>query len=114
MRTMSNVPNVPKPDLAPEPEIAEEDEEQSLPQPEEQAAKLSFDADEGSLAAGRAAIVNHAKLAPSRPGVYRMIDGRGDVLYVGKAKNVKKRIAAYARPTGLDTRIERMVAATRT
>ncbi len=43
-----------------------------------------------------------------------MIDVRGDVLYVGKAKNIKKRIAAYARPTGLDTRIERMVALTRT
>ncbi len=43
-----------------------------------------------------------------------MIDSRGDVLYVGKAKNIKKRIAAYARPTGLDTRIERMVAAART
>ena len=42
-----------------------------------------------------------------------MIDARGDVLYVGKAKNIKKRVAAYARPTGLDTRIERMVAATR-
>jgi excinuclease ABC subunit C len=43
-----------------------------------------------------------------------MIDARGDVLYVGKAKNVKKRVQAYARPTGLDTRIERMIAATRT
>ena len=42
-----------------------------------------------------------------------MIDARGDVLYVGKAKNVKNRIRAYARPTGLDTRIERMIAATR-
>ena len=68
----------------------------------------------GSLAAGRAAIIGAIKLAPSRPGVYRMIDARGDVLYVGKAKNIKKRIAAYARPTGLDTRIERMIAATRT
>ncbi len=57
---------------------------------------------------------SYAKLAPSRPGVYRMIDARGDVLYVGKAKNIKKRIVAYARPTGLDTRIERMIAATRT
>ena len=70
--------------------------------------------DAGSLAAGRDAIVHYAKLAPSRPGVYRMIDARGDVLYVGKAKNIKKRVAAYARPTGLDTRIERMIAATRT
>jgi excinuclease ABC subunit C len=109
---MPSMSTVPKPDLAPEPDIVEEDEEQSLPQPEEP-AKLSFDEDGGSLAAGRAAIVNYTKMAPSRPGVYRMIDGRGDMLYVGKAKNVKKRIAAYARPTGLDTRIERMIAATR-
>ena len=106
--------SVPKPDLAPEAEIVEDDEEQSLPQPEEEAAKLRFDEDGGSLAAGRAAILHYAKLAPSRPGVYRMLDARGDVLYVGKAKNVKKRIAAYARPTGLDTRIERMIAAART
>ena len=106
--------SVPKPELAPEAEIVEEDEEQSLPQPEEEAAKLRFDEDEGSLAAGRAAIIHYAKVAPSRHGVYRMLDGRGDVLYVGKAKNVKKRIAAYARPAGLDTRIDQMIAATRT
>src|SRR6202453_4690649 len=67
----------------------------------------------GSLALGRAAILHYAKLAPSRPGVYRMIDARGDVLYVGKAKNVRNRVRAYARPAGLDTRIERMIAATR-
>ena len=106
--------SVPKPDLAPEAEIVEDDEEQSLPPREEEAAKLRFDEDQASLAAGRAAIVHYAKVAPSRPGVYRMLDARGDVLYVGKAKNVNKRIAAYARPTGLDTRIERMIAATRT
>ena len=106
--------STPKTDIAPEAETVEEDDEPSLPQPDEiEAAKLSFDEEEGSLAAGRAAIVHYAKLAPPRPGVYRMIDGRGDVLYVGKAKNVKKRVAAYARPTGLDTRIERMIAATR-
>ena len=66
-----------------------------------------------SLAAGRAAILRYAKLAPPRPGVYRMIDARGDVLYVGKAKNVRNRVRAYARPAGLDTRIERMIGATR-
>jgi excinuclease ABC subunit C len=42
-----------------------------------------------------------------------MIDARGDVLYVGKAKNLRNRVRAYGRPAGLDTRIERMVAATR-
>jgi excinuclease ABC subunit C len=105
--------NTPKPEIAPEVEPVEEDEEQSLPQPDEEGLKLDRDAEESSLAAGRAAILAHIKLAPPRPGVYRMIDARGDVLYVGKAKNIRKRIAAYARPTGLDTRIERMVATTR-
>ncbi|HEX3502338.1 MAG TPA: excinuclease ABC subunit UvrC [Xanthobacteraceae bacterium] len=103
--------STPKPDIAPETEPVEDDDEASLPQADEE---LTLDeAAVGSLAAGRAAILAHLKLAPSQPGVYRMIDARGDVLYVGKAKNIKKRIAAYARPTGLDTRIERMVAATR-
>jgi excinuclease ABC subunit C len=107
--------STPKPEIAPESEPVEEDDEQSLPQPDEiEAATPSGEGDADSLAAGRAAILRYVKLAPSRPGVYRMIDARGDVLYVGKAKTIKKRIAAYARPTGLDTRIERMVAATRT
>jgi excinuclease ABC subunit C len=107
--------NTPKPEIAPEIEIVEEDDEQSLPLPDAaEVDKLAFDDEHGSLTAGRAAIVHYAKLAPSKPGVYRMIDARGDVLYVGKAKNVKKRVQAYARPTGLDTRIERMIAATRT
>ena len=107
--------NNPKPEIAPEIELADEDDEQSLPLPDvAEATKLAFDDEQSSLAAGRAAIVHYGKLAPSRPGVYRMIDARGDVLYVGKAKNVKKRVAAYARPTGLDTRIERMIAQTRT
>jgi len=81
--------SVPKPEIAPEAQITEEDDEQSLPQPDEEAVELGFEEGEGSLAAGRAAIIHYAKLAPSRPGVYRMIDGRGDVLYVGNAKNVK-------------------------
>jgi excinuclease ABC subunit C len=95
-------------------EILEEDEEQSLPELDAlDPGEIHAGDGEGSLAAGRDAIIHYAKLAPSRPGVYRMIDGRGDVLYVGKAKNIKKRVSAYARP-GLDTRIERMIAATRT
>jgi len=104
-----------KKDFEPEPELADDEEESSLPAAEEtEPEEARLDTDEASLAAGRAAIVAHAKLAPSRPGVYRMMDARGDVLYVGKAKNIKKRIQAYARPAGLDTRIERMIAATRT
>jgi excinuclease ABC subunit C len=103
----------PKKDVAPEPDLVEEDDEETLPEAEE-AAAIQIDEAAGSLAAGRDAIVHAIKEAPPRPGVYRMIDARGDVLYVGKAKNIKKRIAAYARPTGLDTRIERMIAQTRT
>src|ERR1700722_8471743 len=107
--------SVPKKDIEPETELVEDDDEQTLPDAEEaEAGKLALEEEPGSLAAGRDAILAAIKQAPSRPGVYRMIDGRGDVLYVGKAKNIKKRIAAYARPTGLDTRIERMIAQTRT
>jgi excinuclease ABC subunit C len=104
--------NVPKKDIEPEIEI-EEDEEPSLPQAEETEAVAIGERTDDSLAAGRDAILRYAKLAPSQPGVYRMIDARGDVLYVGKAKNVRNRVRAYARPAGLDTRIERMIAATR-
>jgi excinuclease ABC subunit C len=93
-------------DIDPASELREEDEESSLPELEQNDAPAS------TLAAGRAAIMRFAKLAPSVPGVYRMIDAQGDVLYVGKAKNIKKRVTAYGRPTGHDSRIARMIAAT--
>ena len=104
--------SAPKKDVEPELDIAEEDEEPSLPEVAETAGERGEE-EGGSLADGRAAILRYAKNAPAQPGVYRMIDARGDVLYVGKAKNVKNRVRAYARPAGLDTRIERMIAATR-
>ena len=100
-----------KKDLEPEIDLKDEDEESSLPQLEDTPLDLAA-TEAGGLAAGRAAIIAHAKHAPSSPGVYRMLDGAGEVLYVGKAKNIKKRVIAYARPTGHDTRIERMIAAT--
>jgi len=97
-----------KNDIDPASELLEEDEEQALPEPEQDLDLAAV----GPLAVGRAVIASHAKLAPSSPGVYRMIDAKGDVLYVGKAKNIRKRIIAYGRPTGYDPRIERMIAAT--
>jgi excinuclease ABC subunit C len=99
-------------DIDPTTALVEEDEEPTLPEPEREGA-IGLAAG-GPLAVGQAAIARHAKLAPSAPGVYRMIDANGDVLYIGKAKNIRKRILAYARPTGYDPRIERMVAATAT
>src|ERR1700682_6660165 len=97
--------------IDPATDLAEEDEEQNLPD-FEPAAEIDLTTGAGPLAAGRAVIARHAKLAPDSPGVYRMTDARGEVLYVGKAKNIRKRILAYTRPTGYDTRIERMIAAT--
>jgi excinuclease ABC subunit C len=68
----------------------------------------------GPLQKGREAIQRFAKLAPESPGVYRMLDAAGTVLYVGKAKNIKKRVTSYARPDGHPNRTARMIAATAT
>lgn len=46
---------------------------------------------------------------PESPGVYRMLDSRGQALYVGKAKNLKKRVVAYTRLDQLPVRLQRMV-----
>jgi excinuclease ABC subunit C len=100
-----------KSDLDPSTALVEEDDEQSLPEVE-QDITLDPAGAQGRLASGRAVIAGQLKLAPSSPGVYRMMDAHGDVLYVGKAKNIKKRLVAYTRPTGYDPRIERMIAAT--
>jgi excinuclease ABC subunit C len=102
----------PKNNIEPEFDLADEDEDEpTLPEPAEEAGEPEQYAP-GSLGAGRAVIARHAKLAPTSPGVYRMIGAAGEVLYVGKAKNLKKRVIAYARPTGHDSRIARMIAAT--
>lgn len=53
------------------------------------------------------------KTLPSSPGVYRMFDEAGEVVYVGKARNLKARVTNYTRPEGLDIRIRRMIEATR-
>src|SRR6186997_1224476 len=100
-----------KKDIDPAAEIVEEEEESSLPEVEE-ASALDLESGAGTLKAGREAILRHVKHAPASPGVYRMIDAAGEVLYVGKANNIKKRVVAYTRPTGHDSRIERMIAAT--
>jgi excinuclease ABC subunit C len=118
-------PDLPPPDLAPQdlaPQdlaaadvdpatpVAEEDDEARLPEaPEEPVEAVA----EGPLAVGHAAIENAVRLAPTSPGVYRMLNAAHDVLYVGKAKNVRKRLSSYARVNApLPARILRMIAAT--
>jgi excinuclease ABC subunit C len=99
-----------KKNLDPEIELKDDEEEPSLPDlPDDGGVEIDS---ASSLGRGHEVIAEAARHAPSAPGVYRMIAGGGDVLYVGKAKNLKKRILAYARPTGLVSRIARMVAVT--
>src|SRR5579864_9140598 len=57
-------------------------------------------------------IAAYLKTLPDAPGVYRMMDSKGDVLYVGKAKNLKKRVAAYASGRPHAERLTRMIAET--
>jgi excinuclease ABC subunit C len=52
------------------------------------------------------------KMLPNRPGVYRMIDAKGDVIYVGKAHSLKNRVMNYTRLGGHTSRIAAMIAAT--
>src|SRR5687768_9584944 len=54
------------------------------------------------------------KQLPGSPGVYRMLDAAGNVLYVGKAKNLKNRVGNYVNTGGLSQRIARMVSMTST
>ena len=58
---------------------------------------------------GLAVLTKTVKTLPPRPGVYRMVDANGDVLYVGKAKNLKKRVSSYLRVDRMPIRLQRMV-----
>jgi excinuclease ABC subunit C len=66
----------------------------------------------GGVETGAPVIAAHAKTAPAGPGVYRMIDAGGEVLYVGKARHLKKRVQSYARVGTHNSRILRMIADT--
>jgi len=97
-------------DIDPAMAATDEDDETLLPEvPEEPGEAIP----EGRLAVGHATIEQAVRLAPTSPGVYRMLNAANDVLYVGKAKNVRKRLASYARITAVQpARIMRMIAAT--
>jgi excinuclease ABC subunit C len=68
--------------------------------------------EDGAIASGVAVIRGVVKTLPVNPGVYRMLNAKGDVLYVGKARQLKNRVSNYTNLTGLSNRIRRMVAET--
>ncbi|HEX6143643.1 MAG TPA: excinuclease ABC subunit UvrC, partial [Geminicoccaceae bacterium] len=83
--------------------------------PPESGVPLGAEADPAPSASltGAALIQSHVPRLPNAPGVYRMIDGKGEVLYVGKAKSLRKRVPAYAKLNSMPARLRRMVALTR-
>jgi len=120
-RPDQTLPNQEQPDQEPPQQLAagdidpatitsDEEDEARLPEVTEDGSEAVA---EGPLAIGHAAIENAVKLAPTSPGVYRMLNAAHDVLYVGKAKNVRKRLSSYARASAPQpARILRMIAAT--
>ena len=80
---------------------------------EERATYTVRGSDTPDLDAGIAAIRNVLQTLPTRSGVYRMHDAKGDVLYVGKARSLKQRVANYTQVKGLTKRLQRMIAQTR-
>jgi excinuclease ABC subunit C len=80
---------------------------------EEQATFTVRGSDQPDLQAGVAAIREVVQTLPTRPGVYRMLDARGEVLYVGKARVLRNRVANYTQVDRLPMRLQRMVSQTR-
>jgi len=70
-------------------------------------------ADKPDLERGAGVIRGVVRKLPVRPGVYRMLDARGEVLYVGKARSLKNRVTNYTQVARLPQRLQRMVSQTR-
>ena len=98
-------------DLPPDGFDEREDDEPQVSPPDE-TPEIDFDFEPGAVLAGTDVIKRFWSTLPSSPGVYRMFDAKGDVLYVGKARNLKARVGSYARGQGHSNRITRMIAQT--
>ena len=80
---------------------------------EDRATSTVKGSDQPDIERGVAAIREVVQTLPARPGVYRMQDARGDVLYVGKARVLRNRVANYTQVDRLPLRLKRMVSQTR-
>ncbi len=86
----------------------------SFSAPRERLVRRAVDDRRGSAAAGGAVIVRALATMPTSPGVYRMLDAKGDALYVGKARSLKKRVTNYTQIGRLEERLRLMVSQTAT
>ncbi|WP_294541840.1 excinuclease ABC subunit UvrC [uncultured Rhodoblastus sp.] len=104
------------PDLPDGEKMEEIDDLDAAPAEAESGVEFDLDGEAAtaSLRRGARAIRVHGKHAPAGPGVYRMLDEAGAVLYVGKAKSLRRRVASYTRLSGHTNRIARMIALTAT
>ena len=73
---------------------------------------MSSESDTDVPLRGAERIGAYLKTLPDGPGVYRMLDAKGDVLYVGKAKSLRKRVGSYASGRPHSDRLMRMIADT--
>jgi excinuclease ABC subunit C len=73
---------------------------------------MQDEAENGTAAVGHEVIQGYLRTLDSSPGVYRMLNAKAEVLYVGKARNLKARVSNYARPSGHSGRIARMISET--
>jgi len=103
---MSSRPPAPPPEL---PDLDDEIEDEVVVAEEE---TPEIEATPQRLQSGMAVIRAFWETLPGSPGVYRMLNGDGEVLYVGKARNLKARVSAYARGDAPNNRIARMIAET--
>ena len=93
-------------------EVADETEESDFGPELVDLSQVGEGDEVGSLRAGADIVKSYQQTLPNRPGVYRMFNQAGEVLYVGKAKNLRKRVASYVRESGHSNRISRMIALT--
>lgn len=112
-RPAADMPDVDVPD-----ELDDTVEDSVLPagSSELEVPEISWDSEQGDTEGkiGIEVIQTLVKRLPNAPGVYRMINKAGDVLYVGKARSLKKRVSNYAQGRGHTNRIGRMVSETAT